>query len=95
MKPRRAGNDGRNTLRKLCVRATELLEDMHEPVTRGQAADAPLRRYHVIARGLKQTANDLASIAGRIEFTLESGPLPDAARRKVRVRRDVHGPRKS
>jgi len=89
MKTRRASNDRRETLRKLCVRATELLEDLHEPVTRGQAAHASARRYRAIARGLRVTARDLASIAGKIEFILKSTPLASTARGKSRIRRGV------
>jgi hypothetical protein len=86
MKTLRAGNHSRETLRMLCARATELLEDMHEPVARGRAMNASARRYRAIARGLRTTLQELSSIADGIDSILEFGPLPDAARRNLCVR---------
>jgi len=60
----------RKHLRRLCVAAVCTLEDLHEPIMRGQAASASERRYRAIARELGAAAKTLSRIADAIECDL-------------------------
>ena len=63
----------RERLHRHCVDAVCALEDLHEPVMRGQSVSASVRRYRAIVRGLRATAAKLCGVAALIERDLDSG----------------------
>jgi hypothetical protein len=60
----------RKRLRRLCVEAVCTLEDLHEPVMRGQGAPTSEQRYRAIARDLGAAAKTLSRIADAIQRDL-------------------------
>ena len=60
----------RELVSRLFTLATEILEDTHEPMTRGQSVRLPAAEYRSRAALLQQAAQDLKSIAGAIAATL-------------------------
>lgn len=60
----------RERLRRLCVKATCRLEDLHQPVARGQAPSVTAQRYRAIARELRTAAKEFSGIANSIDREL-------------------------
>jgi hypothetical protein len=71
-------DSARKRLRRLCVEAVCVLEDLHVPVMRGQGASTSMQRYRGIARDIGVATKTLSRIAGAIQRDL------NVAARKVR-----------
>jgi hypothetical protein len=62
----------RDLVRRLFTLATEILEDAHEPISKGQGVRHRPSEYRAKAIKLMQVAEDLGSIAGAVIGALRS-----------------------